>query len=224
MPSSRGSSWPRDWTCVSYIVSGFFTAESPGKPPPPQIQNKKLFFLKKGGKKEMHRIEIKGRKTKWHIIFFICLGMLQDLSSPTRERSVPLWQTNHRTTREFPEVAYFKWTISYNVFLGTEWNQRSHPHQLLCDTLFRLSHVFSFLGWHLCGEPKHSITFTLTYWTATGLWQLKSPNSDAAEMKQVVMMIPTKVYLFLQVNTTWAQHQLQNYARLLPRWVEKRLA
>ena len=121
----------------------------------------------------MHRIEIKGRKTKWHIIFFIYLGMLQDLSSPTKERSVPLWQTNHRTTREFPEVAYFKWTISYNVFLGTKWSQRSHPHQLLCDTLFRLSHVFSFPGWHLCGEPKHSITFTLTYWTATGLWPLE---------------------------------------------------
>ena len=29
---SRRSSWPRDWTCVSCIVGGFFTAELPGKP------------------------------------------------------------------------------------------------------------------------------------------------------------------------------------------------
>ena len=35
MPSSRGSSQPRDWThisCVFCIAGGFFTAESPGKP------------------------------------------------------------------------------------------------------------------------------------------------------------------------------------------------
>ena len=34
MPSSRGSSWPRDWTCVFYnscIAGRFFTAEPPGK-------------------------------------------------------------------------------------------------------------------------------------------------------------------------------------------------
>ena len=33
--SSRGCSWPRDWTlviCVSCIVGGFFTTEPPGKP------------------------------------------------------------------------------------------------------------------------------------------------------------------------------------------------
>ena len=29
---SRGSSWPRDWTCVSCITGRFFTAEPPGKP------------------------------------------------------------------------------------------------------------------------------------------------------------------------------------------------
>ena len=31
MPSSRGSSWPRDWTCISYVSSlagGFFTTSS----------------------------------------------------------------------------------------------------------------------------------------------------------------------------------------------------
>ena len=35
MPSSRGSSWPRDRTCILYsscIVGRFFTAEPPGKP------------------------------------------------------------------------------------------------------------------------------------------------------------------------------------------------
>ena len=32
MPSSRGSSQPRDQTQVSCIAGGFFTAESPGKP------------------------------------------------------------------------------------------------------------------------------------------------------------------------------------------------
>ena len=36
MPSSRGSPWPRDWTCVSFdscIAGGFFTTELLGKPP-----------------------------------------------------------------------------------------------------------------------------------------------------------------------------------------------
>ena len=28
---SRGSSWPRDRTCISYITGGFFTTEPPGK-------------------------------------------------------------------------------------------------------------------------------------------------------------------------------------------------
>ena len=31
--SSRGSSWPWDQTCASYIAGIFFTAEPPGKPP-----------------------------------------------------------------------------------------------------------------------------------------------------------------------------------------------
>ena len=29
---SRGSSWPRDWACISCSASGFFTAEQPGIP------------------------------------------------------------------------------------------------------------------------------------------------------------------------------------------------
>ena len=29
--SSRGSSWPRDQTCISCLGDGFFTTESPGK-------------------------------------------------------------------------------------------------------------------------------------------------------------------------------------------------
>ena len=32
MPSSRGSSWPRDQTWVSCIAGRFFTAEPPGRP------------------------------------------------------------------------------------------------------------------------------------------------------------------------------------------------
>ena len=32
IPFSKGSSWPRDWTQVSYIAGRFFTAEPPGKP------------------------------------------------------------------------------------------------------------------------------------------------------------------------------------------------
>ena len=38
MPSSRGSFWPRDWTCsscASCIAGGFLTAEPPGKPSKP---------------------------------------------------------------------------------------------------------------------------------------------------------------------------------------------
>ena len=31
MPSSRGSSWPRDGTCISCLPGGFFIAEPPGK-------------------------------------------------------------------------------------------------------------------------------------------------------------------------------------------------
>ena len=32
MPSSRGSSWLRDQTCVSCIAGAIFTTEPPGKP------------------------------------------------------------------------------------------------------------------------------------------------------------------------------------------------
>ena len=32
MPSFRGSSWPRDWTCISYTEGGLSTPEPPGKP------------------------------------------------------------------------------------------------------------------------------------------------------------------------------------------------
>ena len=32
MPSSRGSSWPRDWTRFYCIAGGFCTTEPPGKP------------------------------------------------------------------------------------------------------------------------------------------------------------------------------------------------
>ena len=32
MPSSRGSSQPRDWACISCLTDGFFTTEPLGKP------------------------------------------------------------------------------------------------------------------------------------------------------------------------------------------------
>ena len=38
---SRGSSWPRDRTCISCIAGGFFTAEPSGKP----HQEKKDYFI-----------------------------------------------------------------------------------------------------------------------------------------------------------------------------------
>ena len=31
MPSFRGSSWPRDGTCISCLAGGFFTTKAPGK-------------------------------------------------------------------------------------------------------------------------------------------------------------------------------------------------
>ena len=40
---SRGSSWPKEWTCVS-CIAGFFTAESSGKPY--QGRGTCLFFLR----------------------------------------------------------------------------------------------------------------------------------------------------------------------------------
>ena len=40
IPFSRGSSWPKDWTQVSCIAGGFFTAEPPGKP-----QTSKYLYL-----------------------------------------------------------------------------------------------------------------------------------------------------------------------------------
>ena len=43
MPSSRGSSWPRDWTpvsCGSCTAGGFFTTEPPGNPICPLVQPK----------------------------------------------------------------------------------------------------------------------------------------------------------------------------------------
>ena len=38
IPSSRESPWPRDWTHVSCIASGFFTTASPGKTCPKGVK------------------------------------------------------------------------------------------------------------------------------------------------------------------------------------------
>ena len=48
LPSSRGSSWPRDWICISFgscMVGGFFTAESQGKSSHPVVQLPICFWL-----------------------------------------------------------------------------------------------------------------------------------------------------------------------------------
>jgi len=48
MPSSRGSSWPRDQTCVSCIAGRFFTAEQWGKPLKPLYSQLKKKIYKSG--------------------------------------------------------------------------------------------------------------------------------------------------------------------------------
>ena len=48
MPSSRGSSWPRDRTCIPYsscIAGWFFTSEPPGRPSPVYISFNFLSFF-----------------------------------------------------------------------------------------------------------------------------------------------------------------------------------
>ena len=45
MPSSRGSSWPGDWTCISCIAGGFFITELPGKPMVLYIKKQNIFNL-----------------------------------------------------------------------------------------------------------------------------------------------------------------------------------
>ena len=47
MSSSRGSSWPGDWTRVSCVAGGFFTTESPGKPTVLYIKKQNIFNLLK---------------------------------------------------------------------------------------------------------------------------------------------------------------------------------
>ena len=45
MPSSRGSSWPGDWTCISCVAGGFFITELPGKPMVLYIKKQNIFNL-----------------------------------------------------------------------------------------------------------------------------------------------------------------------------------
>ena len=42
---SRGSSWPRDQTCISWIAGRFFTTESLGKPQSTSTESESAFFL-----------------------------------------------------------------------------------------------------------------------------------------------------------------------------------
>ena len=48
MPSSRGSSQPRDWSQVSYIAGRFFTIELPGKPTHYDNLNNTMSWLGEG--------------------------------------------------------------------------------------------------------------------------------------------------------------------------------
>ena len=72
MPSSRGSSRPRNWTHISCIADRFFTTESPGKPADVQGSNSSLFTF------DIHQLMVdtlcvlslkfeKGRSKKIHL-------------------------------------------------------------------------------------------------------------------------------------------------------------
>ena len=45
--SSRGSSWPRDWTCLSCLAGGFFTTEPPGNLSMMSVIRHQLFGVNK---------------------------------------------------------------------------------------------------------------------------------------------------------------------------------
>ena len=45
--SSRGSSWPRDWTCLSCLAGGFFTTEPPGSLSMMSVIRHQLFGVNK---------------------------------------------------------------------------------------------------------------------------------------------------------------------------------
>ena len=79
MPSSRGSSWPRDQTSISCLAGGFFTTDSPGKASLPntslqkwgQYNKKKLLALKSLMKWRVDTLE---RKDVTHSSHVSCSG------------------------------------------------------------------------------------------------------------------------------------------------------
>ena len=62
MPSSRGSSQPRDWTQVSHIAGGFFTVWATREAPNPMQPLKKINKRKKK-KKEYKKEDKMGYKS-----------------------------------------------------------------------------------------------------------------------------------------------------------------
>ena len=70
MPFSRGSSWPRDWTCVSCTAARFFTTEPRGKPLcSTQGCHKSSICLRK----EKTHISAKHNKVKHNKMSYACL-------------------------------------------------------------------------------------------------------------------------------------------------------
>ena len=77
MPSSRGSSWPRNWTCISYapcVGSQFFTTSATGKP-----NGKLLYRIERGvllttswntGSDYPHLAQLL-HQVSYHIVFII---------------------------------------------------------------------------------------------------------------------------------------------------------
>ena len=74
---SRQSSWPRDWTHVSWITDGFFTTEPPGKSRPTAAPVKftvsslllpncdRSYVLKKKKKEKREKDSLRVSETKW---------------------------------------------------------------------------------------------------------------------------------------------------------------
>ena len=117
MPSSRGSSQPRDQTCVSCIASRFFTAELPGKP------LEELMVVKRHN--ILHRVMV-----FWIKIFFLrefdllnknignYCHVIEGISDATEE---------HKASSQI-------WMLHRPSYLGNcpEWKQRDTELSVLC--------------------------------------------------------------------------------------------
>ena len=73
MPSSRGSSWPGDWTCISCVAGGFFTTESPGKPTVLYIKKQSIFNLLTKISQRWQRLTILNIQRGHSVFFFLII-------------------------------------------------------------------------------------------------------------------------------------------------------